>query len=85
MKATPKSKTGHGNPSGVNKEWRKTSPTYFEVIPKSRTGHGNPDANATRSEESPKSGMGVIPKSLPKVPTKPRKWTSRGYSMTSPS
>ena len=85
MKAVPKSRTGSGNPKGVNKSWRQTPVTYFEIIPKSRTGHGNPDANATRSEESPKTGMGAIPKSMPAVPKKPRSWKSRGYSMTSPS
>jgi len=85
MKPVPKSKTGSGNPKGVNKSWRQTPATYFEVIGKSRTGEGQLKHNGTRSEESPKTGMGAIPKSMPKVPKNPRKWTSRGYAMTSPS
>lgn len=85
MKAVPKSRTGSGNPKGVNKSWTKTSPTYFEVIPKSRTGSSGQLKGARREEMDAKKGMGAIPKSAPAVPTKPRKWTSRGYDMTSPS
>jgi len=85
MKPVAKSKTGSGNPKGVNKSWTKTSPTYFEVIPKSSTGRGQLASNGTRSEESPKSGMGAIPKSMPAVPRQPKGWKKRGYSMSSPS